>query len=48
MMSHLVHSQVLCRHALTFIAGRDVFGPQGDEVAGGEAWPALHEARDKK
>jgi hypothetical protein len=32
----------------TLTAGIDVFGPKGDEITGGEACPALHEARDKK
>jgi hypothetical protein len=35
-------------HALTFTARIDVFGPKRDEISGGAACPALHEARDKK
>ena len=48
MKLRLVHNQVFCMHAITYIAGIDVFGLQGDEIAGDEACPTFHEARDKK
>jgi hypothetical protein len=47
-LSILVHNQYFCMRELAYIAGLDVPGPKGDEVAGGEACSLLHEARDKK